>query len=371
MPEPNHDTQYMERALELARRGIGLASPNPLVGAVVVREGQVVGEAFHTYEEVKHAEVKALEQAGEAARGAILYTNLEPCCHTGRAGPCVDAVVQAGVSRVVAGMQDPNARVAGGGFHFLREAGVAVESGVLEEECRRLNECFARYIRSGLPFVTLKVAMTMDGKIAAAEDNAGRITGEESRAFVHRMRQAHDALLTGVGTILADDPLLTDRSDLPRRRPLLRVALDSALRLPTESKVVAGADYDLLVVCGAGADAGRERALEARRVRVLRAPQARPDLPWLLRVLAQREITSVLIEAGAAVNAAALEADVIDKVICFYAPKILGGADALPSFGGRGLRHLRAARPVRIHSVQRFGEDLAVEGYLHDVYGNR
>ncbi len=364
----------MERALGLARRGAGLASPNPMVGAVLVRDdgqdGRVIAEAFYTYDGVKHAEVKGLEQAREAARGATLYTNLEPCCHTGRTGPCAQALVEAGVARVVAGMEDPDPLVSGGGFRMLREALVAVQMGVLEEDCRRLNEHFARHRTAGLPFVTLKAAMTLDGKIAAPGDSTAWITGAEARAFVHRLRHAHDALVTGVGTILADDPLLTDRSEQPRRRPLLRVVLDSALRIPKESRVVASADDDLMVVCGVGADDGRQRALEARRVRVLRAPQSRPDLKWLLRKLAEREIISVLLEAGANMNAAALEADAIDKLVMIYAPKVLGGADAVPSFGGRGQRDMEAARPVRISSLYRLEEDVVVEGYLHDVYGN-
>ncbi len=364
------DVRYMDRALELARRGAGRTSPNPMVGAVLVREGRVVGEGFHLYSEMKHAEILALEQAGDAARGATLYLNLEPCSHTGRTGPCTAAIQQAGVSRVVAGMQDPNPLVLGAGFQTLREAQIEVESGVREDACRFLNEHFARFIRRRIPFVTLKTAMTLDGKISATGPDHEWITGEESRAFVHRLRHAHDALLTGVGTIVADNPLLSDRSGLSRRRPLLRVVLDSSLRLPLDSQVATGASDDLLVVCGAGADPGRQRALESRRIRVLRAPEARPDLGWLFRELARREIMSVMIEAGAAINATALESDAIDKIVMLCAPKILGGADAIPSFGGRGMQSISAARPVRISALYRLGEDVAMEGYLHDVYGN-
>lgn len=371
MPATSEDARYMERALELARQGLGATSPNPMVGAVLVKDGRVIGEGFHLYADLKHAETLALEQAGKDAHGATLYVNLEPCCHTGRTPPCTDALVKAGVKRVVAGMADPNPLVAGRGFQALREAGVEVEVGACEEACRTLNEHFACYVKSARPFVTLKTAMTLDGKIAAADGESGWITSEQARAYVHHLRHQHDALLTGVGTVMADDPLLTDRSGLPRRRPLLRVVLDSALRLTPTSKLVQGAESDLLVVCGAGADAGRQRALEARRIQVLRASNAQPDIEWVLKELARREIQSVLVEAGALINGAALEADVIDKVVVFFAPRLLGGGDAVPSFGGRGLGSLGATRPVQVTTLQKIGEDLLVEGYLHDVYRDR
>jgi diaminohydroxyphosphoribosylaminopyrimidine deaminase/5-amino-6-(5-phosphoribosylamino)uracil reductase len=374
--DSERDAQYLARALELARQAIGQASPNPLVGAVVVKDGRIAGEGIHYYDQLKHAEIVALEQAGEAARGATLYINLEPCCHSGRTGPCTDAIRQAGVTRVVAGMEDPNPAVAGGGFKALRAAGVEVQDGCRLEECRELNEHFARYIRDQRPFVTLKAAMTLDGRIGAPDDSSGPsgerwITGEAAREQVHRLRHAHDALLTGVRTIQADDPLLTDRSGLCRRRPLLRVVLDSALRTPLSSRVVQGADQDLLIVCGAAADHGRQRELEARRVRVLRAPSSRPDLAWVLRALARREMISVLVEAGAAMNAAFLEAGLIDKVTLFYAPKLLGGTEAVPVFGGQGMRAIGAARPVRLKSIGSAGDDIVMEGYLQDVYGHR
>ena len=264
-PGPAWDKTWMDRALGLAAQGISLASPNPLVGAVLVRDGQVVGEAFHTYEGRKHAEVLALEvanaQAGNAARGATLYINLEPCCHQGRTGPCTEAISAAGIQRVVAAMADPNPQVSGRGFERLRQGGVEVETGLCREQAERLNESFACYIRTGLPLVTLKTAMTLDGKIAAPDDNSGLsrakprgwVTSEEARAHVQRQRHAHDAILTGLGTILADDPLLTDRCGLPRRRPLLRVVLDSRLRIPATARLLGQADQegenDLVIFC--------------------------------------------------------------------------------------------------------------------------
>ena len=376
----------MRRALELAGQGTALVSPNPLVGAVLVREAQVVGQGFYTYEGRKHAEVRAIEQAGEAARGATLYINLEPCCHQGRTGPCTEAILAAGVKRVVAAMTDPNPQVSGGGFDRLRQAGVEVETGLCREEAERLNESFARYISTGLPLVTLKAAMTLDGKIAAPDDNSGWVTSEEARAHVQRQRHAHDAILTGIGTVLADAPLLTDRSGLPRRRPLLRVILDSRLRVPLEARLLQQVENDLLVFCSASADPAKRRELERRGVQVCAVGSAavsaattepagrwryqHPDLRAVMQELGRREITSALLEAGAELNWAALEVDAVDKVFLYYAPKILGGRDALPLAGGRGIRAMRDALPVHRIRHYAFGPDFAIEGYLHNVYGD-
>src|SRR5436309_4825114 len=271
----------MQRALELARQGIGLTSPNPQVGAVVLDAGgQLAGEGFHTYDGKKHAEVLALEAAGQRARGGTLCLNLEPCSHEGRTGPCVEAVVKSGVAKVVAAMMDPNPQVRGKGFERLRAAGVQVVEGVMQKEARGLNAWFAKYIRAKLPFVTLKAGMTLDGKIAppaqvslgptamgAAAAGSGWITSEEAREHAQTLRHANDAIMVGVGTIVADDPLLTDRSGMPRRRPLLRVILDSQLRLPLTSRIVASARNDVVVICSM-AEEKRRRELQARGVRV-------------------------------------------------------------------------------------------------------
>ena len=372
----------MQRALALAEQGTALASPNPLVGAVLVRDNTVVGEAFHTYEGRKHAEVLAIEQAGEAARGATLYINLEPCCHQGRTGPCTEVILGAAVKRVVAAMQDPNPQVSGKGLERLRQAGVDVEVGLCREQAERLNESFACYVRTGLPLVTLKTAMTLDGKIAAPDDNSpstslgalslpkgGWVTSEEARAHVQRQRHAHDAILTGIGTILADDPLLTDRCGLPRRRPLLRVVMDSHLRVPTTARAVEQVDNDLLLFCSPSADPDKRRELERRGIQICALTgDARPDLRKVLEEIGRREITSVLLEAGAELNGAALEAGVVDKVFLYYSPKILGGYDSLPVAGGRGIRAMRDALPVHRICHYNFGPDFAIEGYLRDVY---
>ncbi len=363
----------MQRALALARRGEALASPNPLVGAVLVKRGRMVGEGFHTYAGVKHAEVLALEKAGKKARGATLYINLEPCCHTGRTGPCADALIAAGVRRVVAAMRDPNPQVAGRGFTKLRRAGIRVDVGLHEAEAQRLNEAFAKWIRTGLPFVTLKSAMTLDGKIAGPPRSRRRgsvtwITSEQSRAEVQRMRHAHDALLTGIGTILADDPRLTDRSGRPRRRPLLRVILDSRLRLPLRSQLVRSARNDVLVFTAASTNSLRAQRLRQAGVEVLRVParRGRLDLRAVLRELGRRQVLSVLIEPGAQLAHAAATAGVLDKLVLFIAPRIMGQGVAIDP-----ARLLRARNGKSIPvTVRRCGPDLIMEGYLRAAPGN-
>ena len=389
----------MEEALELARRGTALASPNPCVGAVIVDSGgRVVGRGIHTYDGVKHAEVLALEEAGDQARGATLYLNLEPCSHTGRTAPCADALINAGVKRVVAAMSDPNPLVAGAGFARLRAAGIEVDEGLLLSEARKLNETFAKYIRHKTPFITLKTAMTLDGKIAPppldsvlpgepvlAAASGGWITSEAARAHVHVMRHANDAIMVGVGTIIADDPLLTDRTGLPRRRPLLRVILDSRLRLPEDSRVVKTAQDDLIVFC-CFAEEHKRKELESRGVRVVQVPMhrpvedgtipfpggappdGRPDLQRVLEKLGEGQITSLIIEGGAMVNWAALAAGIVDKVFFFYAPKILAGSGSVPFALGTGYQRLSDAAYVKNVTLHRFGEDFAVEGQLRDPY---
>jgi len=399
MPQTFHDQKHMQAALELARRGIGLASPNPCVGAVIVDgSGHVIGRGFHTYDGLKHAEVLALEEAGEHARGATVYLNLEPCSHTGRTGPCAEALIKAGVRRVFAAMRDPNPLVAGAGFAKLRAAGIEVHEGLLNSEARKLNEAFANYIRRKTPLVTLKAAMTLDGKIAPppletvlpgepvlAAASGGWITSESARAHVHTMRHANDAIMVGVGTIIADDPLLTDRSGRPRRRPLLRVILDSRLRLPLQSRVVKTAKEDLMVFC-CFAEENKRQELESRGVRVVQVPMyqpiadgtipfpsggvpdARPDLHRVLEKLGEDEITSLIIEGGAMVNWAALSGAIVDKVFFFYAPKILAGSGSVPFALGAGYQRLSDAAYVRNVLLHRFGEDFAVEGQLKDPY---
>ena len=377
------DEQFMRRALDLARAGIGLVSPNPAVGAIVVDSaGKEAGSGSHTYDGVKHAEILALDEAGPRARSGTLYLNLEPCSHQGRTGPCADAAIAAGIKRVVCSMQDPNPQVAGQGFARLRAAGIQVEVGLLEAEAKRLNEGFAKFIRHRIPLVTLKAAMTLDGKIAppppgspvpkevaAGGSTGGWITGEIARKYVHELRHEHDAIMAGVGTVIADDPLLTDRSSLPRRRPLLRVLLDSWLRLPEASRLVKTAEGDVLVFYSQ-ADDSRKKELEKLGLRIEHVAgeaDGRPNLAEVMRHLAKYDVTSVLVEGGATVNWTALSSGVVDKLFLFYAPKILGeGAVPFVARPTQGHGHIvLTARHLRLHQ---FGEDFSVEGYLRDPY---
>jgi diaminohydroxyphosphoribosylaminopyrimidine deaminase/5-amino-6-(5-phosphoribosylamino)uracil reductase len=383
------DEPFLHRALELALQGAALASPNPYVGAVIADpQGNVAGTGTYTYAGVKHAEILALEAAGAKARGSTLYINLEPHAHQGRTPPCTDALIAAGIRRVVAAMPDPNPKVSGRGFEQLRAAGIQVDVGLLQEEARRLNEHFARYIRHGTPLVTLKSAMTLDGKIAPppgetqnhAQETSGRfsgswITGELARAHVQELRHQNDALLTGVGTILADNPLLTDRSGRPRRRPLLRVILDSSLRLPLDSRLVQSVanerKKDVLVFCSSTDEEKKSQLQQVGiRVETLPAgPDGRPELPAILRRLGQMEITSVMIEGGAMVNWTALATTAVDKVFLYYTPKILAGRGSIPFAAGAGFPHRSQAAQVKHIRLHHFGEDFAVEGYLRDPYG--
>jgi len=365
---------HMREALDLARQGRGLASPNPMVGAVLVRDDEVIGRGFHTYAGLYHAEVIALAQAGEKARGATLYLNLEPCCHQGRTPPCTDALIRAGVAAVVAPLEDPNPLVAGAGFRQLRAAGVEVQlASDFAAEAAKLNEAFLHFMRTRRPLVTLKAAITLDGKISAPDDNRGWITSERARAHVQELRHDHDAILTGIGTVLADDCLLTDRSGFPRSRPLLRIVMDSQLRLPLDSKMARSVAGDLLVVTTSAASAERRKMLEGRGVQVLvmDGPGGRADLCGLVEWLGRHDYRSLMIEAGSKLNWSALETASVDRIFFYYGPKILGGLEALPLAGGIGRR--RRADAIRVHGVAIHPippDEFAVEGYL-DVHGNR
>jgi diaminohydroxyphosphoribosylaminopyrimidine deaminase/5-amino-6-(5-phosphoribosylamino)uracil reductase len=372
-----HTIRFMQHALALARKGTGLASPNPMVGCVIVRDGQIVGEGFHQYEWRDHAEILALKSAGEKARGATLYVTLEPCNHTGRTGPCTEAIIAAGVQRVVAAMDDPNPLNSGRGFERLRAAGIEVFTGVCEEEARRLNGAFACWIRTKKPFVTLKSAMTLDGQLAFPDTRkkhlrktlrAGEsrwITSEESRSEVHRMRHASDALLTGIGTIQVDDPLLSDRSGLPRRRRLLRVILDCKLSLSRFSRIVETAEDDLLVFTNEDLGRQRVRLMLKEGVEVVRARSRYNRIDWdeVLAELGRRDILSVLLEAGPTMNGSALAAGIVHKLFLFYAPKI-SGETRVPLAHAPKL-NLPPLQGVRTHQ---FGPDIAIEAYLQDPY---
>jgi len=359
----------MQRALELARCGIGLTSPNPAVGCVILDSaGQLVGEGWHEYDLFDHAEVAALKAAGPRARGGTAYVTLEPCNHTGRTGPCTEALVAAGISRVVAATIDPNPAVAGQGLARLRAAGVEVNLGVCEAEARRINEGFARWIQRRRPFVLMKVAMTLDSRIAPPPGKqAARepywITGEAARAAVQQLRHQSDAVLTGVDTVLADDPLLTDRSGLRRRRPLLRVVLDSALRIPLDSKLVATSQNDL-VVFTVSEDKARIKALQSRgvRIEVLPPESGRVPLEKVLDKLGEEGILTLLTETGTRLNTAMLAAGLVDRIQLFVSPQLMG-SDAVPAFQS-------IAAPIRMAEVEveRFGSDFALGALLRDPW---
>jgi diaminohydroxyphosphoribosylaminopyrimidine deaminase/5-amino-6-(5-phosphoribosylamino)uracil reductase len=362
----SHDLHFMEHALDLARKGVGLASPNPTVGCIIVKDGAIVGEGFHQYDARDHAEIVALRQAGQKARGATLYVTLEPCNHTGRTGPCAEAIVNAGISRVVAAMEDPNPKTNGRGFARLSAAGIGVASGVLEAEAEKLNEAFAYWITTHKPFVTLKSALTLDGQLVMPPVRGSKkgawITSEESRVEVQRMRHASDALLTGIGTILADDPLLTDRSGFPRRRRLLRVILDTKLRLPPTARIVKTVEDDLLVFTAASLKSSKARKLQNAGIMLIPAKtrDGRIDLQAVLKELSKWDILSVLLEAGPKLNGAAFTAGIVRKLILFYAPKVAGSA-CFPFLHVLNPLVLR----LDIQSIQQFGPDFAIEASFH------
>lgn len=355
----------MEKALELARLGLGRTSPNPAVGAVVVRDQKIVGEGYHQKAGTPHAEIHALRAAGDLAQGATLYVTLEPCCHYGRTPPCTEAIKASGIRRVVIAMPDPNPKVAGKGIRELKEAGIEVEVGVLAQEAQRLNEAFSKYITTGLPWVTMKVAMTLDGKIATRTGASRWISCEASRQKVHELRNTHDAVLVGIGTVLADDPLLTTR--LPGGRDAVRIILDSRLRLPLEAKVINPASSaPTWVATTDKAPVEKRKELEKLGVEVLVLPseEGRVSWPALLKTLGEREIMSVLIEGGAEVNASALANGVVDRVIAFIAPKIFGGREAPGPVGGMGVSQPYEAWELEQVEVHPSGADIMITGLV-------
>ncbi len=363
----DQDRLYMGRALELAILGRGKTSPNPMVGAVVVKDGQVAGEGYHQKAGSPHAEIIALDNAGEKARGATLYVNLEPCSHYGRTGPCANAVVEAGISRVVIAMADPNPLVCGRGISYLEQRNVEVRTGVLEDEALLLNEVFIKYITTGSPFVVLKAAMSLDGKIAARTGDSRWVTGPEARSRVHVLRSLYDVVLVGINTVLADDPLLTVRLPGEKRKNPVRIVVDSLARTPVNSLVLSQlAEAPTIIATTGRAGAQKIARLKEAGAEVLVVPGDGPrvDLKWLMAELARREITSVMIEGGGEINASALESGLVDKIIWFIAPKIVGGRLSPGPVGGPGITLMAEARQIENLTVTQFGYDICLEGYL-------
>jgi diaminohydroxyphosphoribosylaminopyrimidine deaminase/5-amino-6-(5-phosphoribosylamino)uracil reductase len=360
------DENYMRRAIILARKGVGRTAPNPAVGCVIVRDGSIVGEGWHRRAGTPHAEVHALVQAGALARGADVYVTLEPCAHCGKTPPCAATLIAAGVGRVIAGMVDPNPKVCGKGMEMLRAAGIPVTIGVLEQECRLLNEPFIKHVTTGLPFVICKVALTLDGRIATATGDSKWVTNEQSRRYVHRLRSSVDAIMVGSGTVRADDPELTSR--IPGGRDPLRVIVDSALSLPAESKVFHLDSPVRTVVATLAPSAGGAGMLEALGVEVLAcgASKGRVDLVDLMRQLGARGVQSILLEGGATLAGEALRQGLIDKFLFFYASKIVGG-EAPGPFAGPGAETMAAALRLRDLRLRRFGTDLLLTAYPEDA----
>lgn len=357
------DERYMRIALELAKGAVGQTSPNPAVGCVLVRDGRIVGLGAHLKAGEPHAEVHALRMAGDAARGATAYVTLEPCSHHGRTPPCADALIAAGVRRVVVGTVDPNPLVAGRGIARLREAGIDVTVGVLEAACRRLNETFNKYIIHRVPFVTVKTASTLDGKIATRTGHSRWITSPAARRYVHELRRRSDAVLVGVGTVIADDPQLTVRLPEGGENPV-RVVLDSRLRLPLTARVLTDGEAPTWVVTTARAPAERRRAIAERGAEVLVAGDGeRVSIPALLSLLGARGIASLLVEGGGEVNASFFAARAVDKVVAFIAPKIVGGREAPTPVGGEGAAVMDEAVSLRDVEVTTIGPDVVITGY--------
>lgn len=357
------DREFMARALELARNGRGLVSPGPMVGCVIVDEfGEVIGEGFYLFEDVKHAETIALAQAGERAAGGTAYVSLEPHAHHGRTPPCTEALITAGIRRVVAPIQDLNPRVSGQGFEHLRTAGVEVQTGLLAKEAARVNEAYLHYMRTGRPFVHLKLAVSLDGKIATRTKDSRWVTGPESLQRVHELRHEHDAILIGIGTALVDDPLLTDRSTLPRRRSLVRVVLDDRLELPSDSNLVRTAQqFPLLVVGNRAANETRAKQLDQKKIEIISSEDR--DIVALLEELGRRSISSVLVEGGSNVAGFFVDAGLINKATFFIAPKIVGGSKAPTAVGGEGVERMKDALKLEGVEVIRLGDDIEVTGY--------
>jgi diaminohydroxyphosphoribosylaminopyrimidine deaminase/5-amino-6-(5-phosphoribosylamino)uracil reductase len=352
------DRRMMARALELAKRGVGQVSPGPLVGCVIVNAGgDVVGEGFYIFEELSHAETIALATAGEKARGATAYVSLEPHAHHGRTPPCTDALIAAGIKRVVAPIEDLNPKVSGKGFAHLRAAGLEVETGLLADEATHLNEAYLHFMRTGRPFVHLKFAMSLDGKIATRTGDSRWVTGEESRARVHELRHAYDAILVGAGTVMKDDPLLTDRSGLQRRRPLVRVVLDDKVQLSPESKLATTTCEAPVLVFGR--TEGKD--LMNRGVEIVNLDPI--NLLPVLEALGRRSIQSVLVEGGASIAGAFIDSGLVNKVSAFIAPKIIGGSDAPAAVGGSGVERMIDALELERVEVVQHGRDIEVTGY--------
>lgn len=361
------DEFYMQKALILAAQAQGKTSPNPLVGAVVVKDGTIVGQGYHQKAGTPHAEVHALTEAGQLAHGATLYVTLEPCSHQGLTPPCTRAIIAAGIKRCVVATGDPNPLVNGRGLSLMKEAGIEVVTGVLRSAAEKQNEIFMKYIKEGLPFVIFKTAMTLDGKIASPSGDSKWVTSEPARLWVHRLRDQVDGIMVGIGTVLADDPMLNTRLPDRKGKDPIRLILDGNLDLPLNSRIVESSPKQpTLVFCAADADRRRMGELEKRGLAVITVEGA-PDKLNLRQVLtyaAQRKICSIMVEGGATVSASFIEQGLIDKLYWFIAPKIMGGRSAPSPVGGQGFKTMAEAIDVCDIESEFIGQDLLIKGYL-------
>lgn len=355
------DEIFMREALRIAKNSLGRTSPNPLVGCVIVKNGKIIAEGWHRQAGTPHAEIHALNMAGDLANGATLYVNLEPCSHFGRTPPCVNRIIDSGIKKVVSAMADPNPKVSGRGFELLRAANIDVEVGILEDEAKKLNEVFLKWITTGLPFVTMKFASSLDGKIATSTGESQWISCFESRKFVHHLRDINDAVLVGIGTVLKDNPSLTTR--LVEGKNPIRVIIDSKARTPLDSKVL---DKSARTIIAVSENAPPENIseLKNRGAEIIFARNERVDLKILMRELAKREITSILVEGGGKIHFSMLESDLVDKIYAFIAPKIIGGEKTLTSVEGMGFSRLSEAISLKNFTAEKIGEDFLLSGYV-------
>ncbi len=363
------DAHHMRLTLKLAKQGLGRVSPNPVVGAILVKDGFIVGKGYHQKVGTPHAEINALREAGPEATGSTLYVNLEPCVHFGRTPPCVNTIIQSGVKRVVVGMIDPNPLVSGKGIQELRKSGLEITEGILAEEACKLNEFFIKYITKKIPFVTLKGAMSLDGKLATSTGESRWISGEKSRKLVHKLRNQYDAVLVGISTIIKDDPLLTTRNIKNGRDPI-RVIVDSNLRIPLDSKIIKivhKSKAPTIVATTKFAPPSKIKTLESLGVEVCKVDDRnrRVNLHALLNYLGERNIISLLIEGGPTLNEGALREGIVDKVMVFINPRIIGGEKAPTLVGGEGIKDLYQTHSLSSVTYKKIGEDLLVEGYLN------
>ncbi|MCL0050152.1 bifunctional diaminohydroxyphosphoribosylaminopyrimidine deaminase/5-amino-6-(5-phosphoribosylamino)uracil reductase RibD [Thermodesulfovibrionales bacterium] len=372
----NHEL-FMKEALRLAAKARGMTSPNPMVGAVIVKDGIIIAKDYHRRVGELHAEASVISKAGKNTKGSILYVTLEPCCHKDkRTSPCTEAIIKAEIKSVVIAMEDPNPKVSGRGIKILRRQGIEVSSGILEDKAKRLNEAYIKYITAKIPFITLKVAMTLDGKIATPEGQSRWITGEEARRTVHLMRGSVDAILTAVGTVKADNPELTARiagRALALARSPKRVVIDPDLEIPLNYKVFK-LPPETIVATRKGQESRVEsremreekiKALISKGVKIIEYEGERLYLKWLMKKLGEMEITSVMIEGGSSLSAYALQDGMVDKVVFFISPKIIGGKESMPAIGGTLYKRLQDAYRIHNINIKRVGEDLMIEGYIH------